>query len=132
MKNKKKLAEAEWQIMDAIWQHGGPVTVRQVHSRLFPDGRKAYTTVQTIMNILAEKGFLTKEKIGMVNFYAPAFAREEAAALETQTLASRVFRGSFGAMANYLVGSGELSRSELLRLKNLIDAKQREQEEGGD
>ena len=126
---RKRLAVAESEIMEGVWQFDGSATVREVHSRLYPNGEKAYTTVQTMMNILVEKGFLRKEKIGLVNFYTPAVSRLEAAETETQSLVSRLFQGSFGALANYLVDSGELSREELDALKALIDA--REQEKGG-
>ena len=71
MKTARRLAEAEWRIMDCIWTFAKPSTVREIHQRLYPEGEKAYTTVQTITNILVEKGFLRKEKIGMVNFYFP-------------------------------------------------------------
>ena len=131
MKRKKRLAEAEWEVMDGVWQMDRTVTVREVHERLYPNGEKAYTTVQTIMNILVEKGVLAKQKIGPVNVYTSQVSREDAARDETQSLVSRMFEGSFGALAAYLVDSGELSRAELDELKALIDAKDRESQEGG-
>ena len=126
MKQRKRLADAEWEIMEGVWPFSERVSVREVHTRLYPDGEKAYTTVQTIMNILVGKGFLRKEKIGMVNFYTPTLSREETARLETRSLASRLYRGSFGALAASLVDSGELSREEMDELKVLIEAKERE------
>ena len=131
MSQSKRLAEVEWEIMVAVWQLDNPVTVRDVHSHLYPEGEKAYTTVQTIMNILAEKGFLRKQKTGMVNFYTPTLSREDAAEVETRSFASRLFEGSFGTLATYLIASGELSGEEMRQLKALIDAKEREKNEGG-
>ncbi|RMD96375.1 MAG: BlaI/MecI/CopY family transcriptional regulator [Calditrichaeota bacterium] len=125
MKKRKKLNEAEWEVMEGVWHFSKPVTVRQVHSLLYPNGEKAYTTVQTFMNILVEKGFLKREKIGMVNFYAPNLSREDAAQMETKNLVSRIFHGSFGALANYLINSGELSEQDLQKIKNLIEKKER-------
>lgn len=130
MKNQKKLAASEWEIMEGVWRCNGEtspygITVRNVHDQLYPNGEKAYTTVQTVMNILMEKGFLTRKKIGMVNFYTPTVSREEMAQQETHTLVSRAFGGSFVALANYLVDSGSLSEKELTVLKDMIDAKER-------
>ena len=125
-KKKTKLADAEWEIMEAVWEFRRPVTVREVHQRLYPAGEKAYTTVQTIMNILADKGFLRKKKIGMVNFYKASVSRERFTRGETRNLVSRVFQGSFGALAHYLVSSGELTAEELHELKALIEAKEKE------
>ncbi len=126
---KKRFAEAEWGIMEGVWKFSDPVTVREVHGRLYPNGEKAYTTVQTIMNILVEKGFLQKEKIGMVNFYTPTLSRQEAAQVETRSLVGRMFQGSFGALATYLIDSGELSQEEIDRLKEMIDAKEKKKGE---
>ena len=125
MKKPKKLAESEWEIMLGIWKMEPPVTVRDVHSKVYPNGEKAYTTIQTIMNSLVDKGFLGRKKIGMVNFYDPAYSKEDAASNETENLVSRLFQGSFGALANYLINSGELSQSDLKEIKNLIDEKER-------
>ncbi len=134
MKAQKHLAVSEWEIMEGVWQcesKASPygITVREVHNQLYPKGQKAYTTVQTIMNILHEKGFLTRKKIGMVNFYTPTVSREEMAQHETHTLVSRAFGGSFVALANYLVDSGSLSEKELTVLKDMIDAKERQKKQ---
>lgn len=126
-----KLAEAEWEIMEGIWNRGGQTTVREIQDQLYPKAEKAYTTTQTIMNILVTKGFLKRKKIGMVNFYTPKISRELAAQHEARSLASRIFNGSMGAFATYLVDSGELSSQELHQLKALIDAKEQEQKSGG-
>ena len=59
------------------------------------------------MNILFEKGVLNRQKIGPVNVYTP------------------MFEGSFGALATYLVDSGELSQKELDELRALIEAREK-------
>ena len=122
---KKRLAEAEWEVMDGVWHLDRQVTVRDVVDYLYPNGEKAYTTVQTIMNILFEKGVLNRRKIGPVNVYMPTLSREDAAQDETRTLVSRMFEGSFGALATYLVDSGELSQGELDELRALIEAREK-------
>ncbi len=128
MSKKQRLAQAEWEVMDGIWQFGRRVTVREVVDHLYPNGEKAYTTVQTIMNILTAKGVLDREKIGPVNVYRPALSRQDVAQAETRTLVSRMFEGSFGALATYLVDSGELSQKELDELRALIEERERAKE----
>lgn len=107
--------------MQAIWQFSRPVTVREVHDRLYPNGEKAYTTVQTTMNVLADKGFLKREKHGPVNFYSPLISRDEALKLETRSLVARIFDGSFGALATYLIESGQLSENDLEEIRKLVE-----------
>ncbi len=128
MKKIKKLSPAESELMDCIWKMPKRITVREVHNRLFPNGEKAYTTVQTMMNILVDKSFLRKQKIGMVNFYSARVSREQAMKNETRSLVASIFRGSFGALATHLVKSGELTSAELDEIKQLIE--QQEKNEG--
>ena len=125
MTAKKRLAEAEWEVMDGVWHLDRQVMVRDVVDYLYPNREKAYTTVQTIMNILFEKGVLNRQKIGPVNVYKSALSRKDSARDETRTLVSRMFEGSFGALATYLVDSGELSQKELDELRALIEARER-------
>ena len=128
MKKDMRFGKAEWEIMEGLWTLNKSVSVREVHEHLYPHGEKAYTTVQTIMVILADKGFLHKEKIGMVNFFRPAISREEAAHWETRSVVGRIFNGSFGSLAAFLVDSGELSRRDLDQLKEMIEEKEKAQE----
>lgn len=130
MAKKRRLAEVEWEVMDGVWNLNRQVTVRDVVNHLYPNGEKAYTTVQTIMNILAEKGVLDREKIGPVNVYRPAVTKRDVARAETRTLVSRMFEGSFGALATYLVDSGELSQKELDELRALIEEREKAKEGG--
>ena len=99
MSNIEKLTPAEWEIMETIWQIGGAPSVREVLEKAFPDGQKAYTTVQTIMNILEKKGLLRRKKQGLVNFYKPIKSRDQMVKVEMSQLVSRMFKGSIPAFA---------------------------------
>ena len=68
---------------------------------------------------------LNRQKIGPVNVYTPTLSREDVAQDETRTLVSRMFEGSFGALATYLVDSGELSQKDLDELRALIEAREK-------
>lgn len=127
MKKQRRLTEVEWEIMEAVWHLGIRVIAREVHNHLYPTGQKAFSTVQTILNILTAKGFLKKEKIGQINFYTPIVSREEVGRQETRSLVSRIYHGSFGALVSHLVDSGELSQAERNRIKVQIEAKEREE-----
>lgn len=124
MSNRKKLSVVEWEIMEAIWHLGGAPSVREVLEYAYPDRRKAYTTVQTIMNNMENKGLLTRQKIGLVNFYTPVWSREEMVKEETGRLVSRVFNGSFPALVNHLINSDDLSLAEIEKIKALIEEKE--------
>ncbi len=127
MKKPNNLTPLEWEIMNTIWQFDQfPVTVRQVLEKAYPKGEKAYTTVQTIMNHLVKKGFLTRQKIGPVNVYRPKISVKELQNSETQRFVQKVFNGSFFSLANFLLSSDRLSPDELARLKEMINNKDKE------
>lgn len=126
MSKEKNLTPVEWEIMEAIWKLGGSPSIREVLERAYPNGEKAYTTVQTIMNTLAKKGLLQSKKIGLVNFYSPTKSREEMVKAEVNHIVSRVFRGSLPALANYLINSEEIGFNEIAAIKKLLDKKESE------
>jgi BlaI family transcriptional regulator, penicillinase repressor len=126
MRKNSKLTPAEWKIMEAVWELGGSPSVRNVIERAFPDGEKAYTTVQTVMNTLEKKGLLKCVKIGMVNFYTPVRTRDQMVKSEISLMASRMFKGSLPALANYLVNSEKLSLDEIEAIKSLLHRKEKE------
>ena len=125
---KMKVTPLEWEIMKGIWdlqdRKTERISVRCVLEDLYPEGEKAYTTVQTIMNKLLDKGYLAKEKIGLVNFYQPTKKREELLGGETSRFVDKIFNGSFGELAMYLVGSGQLSSEEQDDLRSLLEGKE--------
>lgn len=123
---RRELSAAEWELMHKIWHSGGPVTVRQVLDQAYPLGEKAYTTVQTLMNIMVDKGFLTRRKEGRVNVYAAITGQEDILRGSLTRIAQRMFQGSFGAMASFLVGSVKLTPEELAELKRLLAQKSNE------
>lgn len=128
-RNKHELSAAEWELMAVIWETGGTVTVREVLETAYPNDEKAYTTVQTLMNILVEKGVLRRVKQGMVNQYTPAVRREKVLDASMSTVADRMFRGSFGAMASFLV-SRKLSDADVAALRRMLDEQEAGAEDG--
>jgi predicted transcriptional regulator len=72
-----QFGDLEAAIMDEMWAAAEPVKVRHVRDALAPNRPLAYTTVQTVMDILHRKGWLRREKDGRVNVYAPTASRED-------------------------------------------------------
>ena len=121
-----KITPAEWEVMEAIWALGGSPSVRDTLEHAYPNGEKAYTTVQTTMNTLEKKGFLKRRKIGLVNFYTPTRSRDEMVKRELSGLVSRIFDGSVPAIAGYLINSSDIDLKEIETIKKLLQAKAEE------
>jgi len=116
-----ELSAAEWEIMQVIWDATPPMTVRTFWIKPTPTPRKLTPPCKTLMNILVDKKFLKRKKVGMVNFYSAAVSRDKILRKSLSTLAGRMFQGSFGAMASFLVNSASLSPEEIQELKKLLD-----------
>lgn len=125
VRKDSRMSTLEWEIMNVIWDLGGSPSVRDVLEYKYPEGQKAYTTVQTVMNNIVQKGYLKKKKVGMVNFYTPTRERGATLKKETSFIASKVFGGSVPAMASFLLKSSKLSLEEIDDLKKLIDEKEK-------
>ncbi len=70
-----RLGELERAIMDVLWESSAPMTVRQVGNRL-TDRDLAHTTVMTVLDRLAKKGFARRQRAGRAWLYRPAESRE--------------------------------------------------------
>ncbi|GAA1413410.1 BlaI/MecI/CopY family transcriptional regulator [Kitasatospora putterlickiae] len=68
--------DLEAEIMDRLWSWGRPATVREVVDDLRGQRPVAYTTVNTVADILHTKGWLRREKVGRAWVYQPTCTRE--------------------------------------------------------
>ena len=70
-----RLGELERAVMDVLWDRAAPATVREVADAL--SGRElAYTTVMTVLDRLAGKGMVERERAGRAWSYRPAAPRD--------------------------------------------------------
>ncbi len=125
---KTRLSPLELEILDNIWGFEKQCTVRDVLQKAYPKGEKAYTTVQTVMNNLFDKGYLKREKIGMVNFYQPRQHKSKVLQKEVSRFLDKTFSGSFNSMVSFLFEADALSREEIDELKKLINEREQENE----
>jgi predicted transcriptional regulator len=117
------LTRFEMEVMQALWELGR-ASVRELQERL-PDRKQvAYTTVQTIVRRLEEKGALRRvRKIGNAYIFEPLITRSVAQRrLITQLL--DLFGGSVRPMMSHLVEVGKLNAEDLQELEDMLAAKQ--------
>jgi predicted transcriptional regulator len=104
------------QVMSAVWRLDA-ATVEQVRAALPPRYRGAYTTVQTVLNRLAERGLLTRHRIRNAIQYRPAITEADHL---SQVIAQRLATASSDARQAALARIiGELSESQLANLRGL-------------
>jgi predicted transcriptional regulator len=105
--------ELESVIMHMVWDHGGPVTVRDLFDELSGERSIAYTTVMSTMDNLHRKGWLEREKEGKAYRYQATASREEySARLMQEALA---VGGDAETVLNHFVAQIGDPESEVLR-----------------
>jgi BlaI family transcriptional regulator, penicillinase repressor len=114
-----KLSKLEHQIMDALWDRGAS-SVREILDA-FPDkGRPAYTTVQTMVYRLEEKGAVRRtKKIGNAHIFEAAISR----ALAQRRLIDELlafFGGSSQPVVAHLIESGNLTLDDVKEAEQLL------------
>jgi len=116
-----KLTRLELEVMEILWRLG-QAAVREAQEALPAAKRPAYTTVQTIIRRLEQKGAVRQvKKIGNAFVYAPAITRQAAhRRLIDEFLA--VFGGSARPLLAYLVEAGKLRLEDVREIERLLDS----------
>jgi len=115
----RPLTPLELEIMKVLWE-AGPGTVEAVRARLPGPQKLAYTTVQTMLNVLHRKGKVKRALRGRAYEYRPVVTREKAASVAIRDLIDRLFGGSAESLVMSLVEGRELTPEKLDRLKRLL------------
>jgi predicted transcriptional regulator len=125
-KTQPQLTRLELQIMKVLWK-AGPSTVQAVQEKL--DEPLAYTTVQTMLNILQRKGKVKRKLLGKAFEYRPVLSRDRALGDAVGDMLDRVFGGSVEALLMSLVKNRQLDAKKLVKLQQLIDQHEQASEE---
>jgi predicted transcriptional regulator len=111
--------EAELQILRVLWERG-PSTVRQVHEALAAR-ETGYTTTLKLMQIMADKGLVTRDESSRTHIYAPLASQESTQRQLVTDLVARAFGGSAAELVLRALSSHTASDDELAEIRKLID-----------
>lgn len=115
--NKTRLSKAETRILEQYWKLG-TCSVREILESLPEDERVAYTTVQTLVYRLEQKGALRKvKKIGNAQLFAPAIDQSEYRSGLVRDLLD-LFGGSPRMLVSNLLERGEITLKDLKALQS--------------
>jgi predicted transcriptional regulator len=118
------LTDQELEIMKVVWDRG-PVTVRDVYTKLLEGRQIAYTTVMTMMGILEQKGHLKKAEGRRAYIYRPAQPKGKVVGRMVQDFVTRVFDGSAEPLLVHLVKSRKLDEAQLAEIEELVKSLRR-------
>lgn len=114
-----KLTKFEIEIMDALW-HLGSGSIREIHEALPAAKRPAYTTVQTMVRRLEEKGAVAQvKKIGNALIFAPAITQQAAHRRLIDELLA-IFGGSARPLMAHLAEAGKLTLADIREIEQML------------
>jgi predicted transcriptional regulator len=117
--------ELQLQVMSAVWRLGAG-TVEQIRRELPPRYRGAYTTVQTVLNRLAERELLSRHKVGNAIEYRPRLSEAEYLSRSiAHTLAGASTDARQAALARLIGDLGDDKVTDLRRLAREMGTKRR-------
>ena len=127
---KEQLTPLELEIMNVLWETG-PANVQTVQQNLERD--LAYTTVQTMLNILHKKSKVKRTLKERAYFYKASVSRRQVVSQTVSDVVDRLFGGSAESLVISLVETKHLTPEKLARLNKLLEESQSQKtKEGGD
>ena len=117
--SEQGLTPLELEIMNVLWRTG-PASVQGVQDRL--EGRElAYTTVQTMLNILHRKGKVKRQLKDRAYIYRPVLSRQKAVRQAVGDMLERFFGGSADSLVLNLVETRQLTPEKLAEIQKLVE-----------
>ena len=124
-----QLTPLELEIMNVLWETG-PANVQTVQAHM--QGRElAYTTVQTMLNILHRKGKVKRQLKDRAYVYRPVLSRQKAVTQAVGDMIDRFFGGSADSLVLNLVETRHLTPEKLARIQEMV-ASAEEKQDGND
>ena len=113
---------AELEILRVLWRVG-PSTVRDVHQALTPLRDVGYTTVLKLLQIMAEKGLVTRDVRSRTHVYQAAASEQTTQRRLVSDLLDRAFEGSALGLVMQALAARPATAAELRQIRALLDRK---------
>ena len=121
-----KPTDKELEILHVLWEKGA-ASVREVHEALGGEKTNGYTTILKLMQIMHEKGIVTRQKRGKLHLYTAVHSEERTRSQILDKFIDKDFKGSAAQLVISALGNQKSSRQELDAIRKYL-----EKLEGGD
>jgi predicted transcriptional regulator len=116
-------SQRELDVLKTLWELG-EAKVREVHAAMCRHQPCAFTTVQTLLRIMAEKGLVKPRAEGRTLFYSPVYTRQQ----YSSNFLHRVFDGALDKLVLNMLAAEGVSADEMRELERLIAKARREKQ----
>lgn len=112
--------ESELEILQVLWTQG-EATVRVVHEELSKTKDSGYTTTLKLMQIMFEKGLVTRDDSHKTHIYQPAVSRSSTRSQFLNRMIDGLFAGSSAELVMQALGNHKTTTDELSKIQALLD-----------
>jgi len=119
-RSQPRPTDAELAILRVLWERGAS-TVRQVHETLADTRDTGYTTTLKLMQIMADKGLVTRNETARTHVYSAIAGQEQTQRQLVQDLVDRAFGGSAAQLVLRALRAEDATDAELKEIRKLID-----------
>ncbi len=120
IKNTKP-TEGELEILQVLWDRQS-ATVRDVHEELLKLKDSGYTTTLKLMQIMFEKGLVTRDSTNKTHIYQPNVSKEKTQNLFLNKMINTLFSGSSAQLVMQALGNHKTSKEELDEIRNYLNS----------
>jgi len=113
--------DSELSILRVLWQLG-PSTVRRVQEELLRSQPTGYTTVLKLMQIMTEKGLVTRDESERAHVYHPRYSEQNTQRQLVADLLDRAFDGNASQLVMQALSSKPTSAQEVTAIRRLLDS----------
>lgn len=124
MGNSLKPTDAELAVLRVLWQRG-PSTVKDVHKILEKTRKTGYTTVLKFMQIMVEKGLVTRDESSFAHVYQARIPQEMAERNLVADLLERAFEGSTSRLVLQALAAKKATPEELAEIRRILKRHER-------
>ena len=119
-RSQPRPTDAELAILRVLWERGAS-TVRQVHEALADTRDTGYTTTLKLMQIMADKGLVTRNETARTHVYSAIAGEEQTQRQLVKDLVDRAFGGSAAQLVLRALSADGATDAELKEIRKLID-----------
>jgi len=119
MEKPPKPTDGELAILQVLWQRGAS-TVKEVHKALETSRKSGYTTVLKFMQIMVEKGLLSRDESSFAHVYRAAVPQAQTERTLVADLMERAFAGSTSRLVLQALAAKKASPEELAEIRRIL------------
>jgi predicted transcriptional regulator len=119
-------SNSELEILQVLWRKG-PQTVRQIHPALRRKREIGYTTVLKTLQVMTEKGLVTRDEAERSHVYRAAVPEKSVKRRVVSDLLDRVFEGSAANLVLQALSTKRASPEDIRRIRELLNAQTSEE-----